>query len=62
MRLIIDLGKSYGANEVNHPHSTVTAEIKKNNIYIYYICPGVQVAEFVIYKQSWGGLLYLHGK
>lgn len=39
MRLI---GKSSGANEVNHPHSTVTAEIK--NIYIY-IC--VQASRWV---------------
>lgn len=31
MRLI---GKSSGANEVNHPHSTVTAEIKKSYIYM----------------------------
>lgn len=31
------LGKCSGANEVNHPHSTVTAEIKKNNIYIYVL-------------------------
>jgi len=30
---LMALGKSSGANEVNHPHSTITAEIKK--IYIY---------------------------
>lgn len=55
MRLMA-LGKSSGANEVNHPHSTITAEIKKK-----YMSRRVQVAKFVMYKQ-WGGLLYLHGK